>query len=120
MFIHYIKQNKLLIIDIIQNGYYIYEFSIIFFIFSKYIAKSIGENLSENLSSKYSKKLPDHAKKSTIDALKTDAKIIIQKAAEATSDSTGSNFSDKSEGSVSRSAPGTRTQVKHKIQKPNY
>ena len=76
--------------------------------------------MSENLSSKYSKKLPDHAKKSTIDVLKTAAKIIIQKAAEAASDSTGSKFSDERAGSVSRSAPGTTTQVKHKIQKPNY
>ena len=54
--------------------------------------KKIGENTSKILSSKYSpgmlvtpQKLPDHAKQSATDALKTSSKRVNQKTAEATS-----------------------------------
>ena len=46
-------------------------------------AKDIGENISKNASGKYNQKLPDHAKQSANDALKTSSKRVIQNTAEA-------------------------------------
>ena len=48
------------------------------------MGKNTGKNVNKYLSSKYGIKLPDHAKKSSTDAIKTSSKIIIQKKAEAT------------------------------------
>ena len=51
--------------------------------------KDIGKNISKSLSVKYSQKIPDHAKKSATDALKTSSKKVIQKTAKATGDLIG-------------------------------
>ena len=48
------------------------------------MGKNTSKNVSKDLSSKYGIKLPDHAKQSSTDAIKTFSKIIIQKIAEAT------------------------------------
>ena len=53
--------------------------------FAENIGQNIGKNISRNLSNKNSQKLPDHAKQSATDALKTASKRVIQKAAEAAS-----------------------------------
>ena len=47
------------------------------------MSKNIGKNISKNLSGKNSQKLLDHAKQSATDALKTGAKRVTQKTAEA-------------------------------------
>ena len=46
------------------------------------MGRNIGKNIRKNLSSKYSQKLLDHAKQSTLDALKTSSKRVLQKTAE--------------------------------------
>ena len=51
----------------------------VFLSFPKNMVENIGEKVSKNLSCKYSQKLLDHAKKSALDALKTDSKRAIQK-----------------------------------------
>ena len=43
-----------------------------------------AKNIGKSLSNKYSQKLPDSAKKSMRDAIKTVSKRAIQKTAEAT------------------------------------
>ena len=50
--------------------------------FAKNMGRNIGKNIRKNLSSKYSQKLLDHAKQSTLDALKTSSKRVLQKTAE--------------------------------------
>ena len=57
--------------------------------FAKNMVKSIGKNVSKTLSGKYGpgmlaarQKLPDHAKKSATDALKTSSERVTQKTAE--------------------------------------
>ena len=47
---------------------------------------SFAENKVKNLSNKYSQKLLDHAKKTTIDAIKTVSKRGIQKTAKVIGD----------------------------------
>ena len=47
------------------------------------------------MSNNYSQKRLDSAKKSTTDAIKTDSKKSIKKAAEATGDLTGNKIADK-------------------------
>ena len=42
--------------------------------FARNMGKNFGKNISKNLSSKYSQKIPDHAKQSAIDPLKTVSK----------------------------------------------
>ena len=44
-----------------------------FLSFAKNMGKNVGKNISKNSSGKYSQKLPDHAKKSATDALKTSS-----------------------------------------------
>ena len=56
---------------------------------------SFAKNMSTHLSNKYSEKLLDTAKKSTTDAIKTDSKRAIQKAAEATGDLIGNKIAGK-------------------------
>ena len=51
--------------------------------------------MGSNLSNKYSRKLPDSAKTSTIDAIKTASKRAIQKTAQATGDLIGNKIVDK-------------------------
>ena len=58
-------------------------------------SKNICENISKNLSCKYSQKLPDHAKKYTTDALKTNSEKLIQKTTEAAGDLIGNKIADK-------------------------
>ena len=56
---------------------------------------SFAKNMSKNLSSKYGQKLPENAKKSTIDVLKTTWKRAIQQTAEATGYLIGNKIADK-------------------------
>ena len=51
--------------------------------------------VAKNLSNKCSQKLPDTAKKSTADTVKTDSKRAIQKTVEATGGSIGNKIGDK-------------------------
>ena len=61
--------------------------------------KNIGKITSKNVTVKYSQKLVDHAKESTIDALKT-----ASKTAEAAGDLIGNKIAEKIL-KVSRSSP---------------
>ena len=56
---------------------------------------SFEKNMSKILSTKCGQKLFDSAKKSTTDAIKTASKRPIQKTAEVTGDSLGSNIAKK-------------------------
>ena len=56
---------------------------------------SFAKIMGKNLSNKYGQKLPDSAKKSTTDAIKTVSKTAIQKTAEATGDLIGNKIADK-------------------------
>ena len=47
------------------------------------------------MSNKHSQKLLDHAKQSVTDALRTNSKGVIQKAAEATGDLIGNNIANR-------------------------
>ena len=49
-----------------------------FLSFAKNMSKNIGKNVSRNLRGKYNQKVPDHAKESATDALKTTSKKAIQ------------------------------------------
>ena len=51
--------------------------------------------MGKNLCNKYSQKTLDSAKKSTMDAIKTDSKRAIQKTTEATGDLIGNKIADK-------------------------
>ena len=51
--------------------------------------------MDKSLSNKYGKKLLDSAKKSTMDAIKTASKRVIQKTAEATGDLNGNKIADE-------------------------
>ena len=53
------------------------------------MSKIIGKNISKNLSGKFSQKFLDHSKQSTIRALKTTSKRVIQNTAEVTDDLIG-------------------------------
>ena len=55
----------------------------------------LQKNIGKNLSNKYGQKLLNSAKKSAIDAIKTDSKKAIQKTAEATGDLIGNKIADK-------------------------
>ena len=55
----------------------------------------LQKNIGKNLSTKYGQKLLNSAKKSAIDAIKTDSKKAIQKTAEATGDLIGNKIADK-------------------------
>ena len=54
-----------------------------------------AKNMGTHLINKYGQKLIDSAKKSTTDAIKTDSRRAIQKAAEATGDLIGNKIADK-------------------------
>ena len=56
---------------------------------------SFAKNMGTHLSNKYGKKLPDSAKKSTADAIKTASKRAIQKTAEVRGDLIGNKITDK-------------------------
>ena len=56
---------------------------------------SFTKNIGKNLSNTYSQKRIDTAKKSTIDAIKTTPKRVIQKTAEAIADLVGNKIADK-------------------------
>ena len=56
---------------------------------------SFSKNMGNNLSKKYGQKVPDSAKKSTTDAVRTASKREIQKAVEATGDLIGNKSADK-------------------------
>ena len=58
-------------------------------------AIKIDKSKIKNLSGKYSQKLPDHAKQSATDPLKTASKRVIQKTAEATGGLIGTKRADK-------------------------
>ena len=63
---------------------------------------SFAKNMGKSLSNKYVQKLPDSAKKSTTDAIKTASKRAIKKTAEGTGDLIGNKIADKS---VSKKKP---------------
>ena len=63
-----------------------------------------AKNTGKNLSNKYSQKLPDSAKKSTTDTIKTASKRAIQKTAAVTGDLIGNKIADKIT-SVSKKSP---------------
>ena len=65
---------------------------------------SFAENMGKNLRSKYSQKLPDSAKKSTTDAMKTASKRAIQKTAEATGNFIGNKIADEITSALKRSS----------------
>ena len=54
-----------------------------------------AKNMVTRLSNKYSQKLLDTAKQSTIDAIKTASKRVIQKTVEATGDLVGNKITNK-------------------------
>ena len=56
---------------------------------------SFAKSIDKKLSNKYCQKLPDSAKKFTIDAIKTASKRAIQETAEATGDLIGNKIADK-------------------------
>ena len=56
---------------------------------------SFAKNMGKILSNKYGQKIPDSAKKSTADAIKTASKRAIQKTADATGDLIGNKIADK-------------------------
>ena len=66
-----------------------------FLSFAKCIVQSISKNVSKNLSHKYTQTLLDHAKQSTIDALKTTSKRLIQRVLEATGDLIGNKITNR-------------------------
>ena len=59
------------------------------------MVKNIRKNISKNLSGKYGKKILNHAKQSAADALKTNSKRVIQRAAEWTGDLIGNQISTR-------------------------
>ena len=63
--------------------------------FAKNMGKNTMKNISKSLNSKYSRKLLDHAKRSTADAFKTSSKSVIQKTGRATWDIIGNKIADK-------------------------
>ena len=66
-----------------------------FLSFAKCIVQNISKNVSKNLSHKYTQTLLDHAKQSTIDALKTTSKRLIQRVLEATGDLIGNKIANR-------------------------
>ena len=66
-----------------------------FFLLPKIRVKSNGKIISKNLSGKYHQKLPDHAKKSATDVVKTTSKRAIPKTVEATGDLIGNKIVNK-------------------------
>ena len=54
-----------------------------------------AKNMGKSLSNKYDQKLPDSAKKSTTDAIKTTSKRAIKKTEEAIGDLIGNKIADK-------------------------
>ena len=66
-----------------------------FLSFAKCNVQNISKNVSKNLSHKYTQTLLDHAKQSTIDALKTTSKRLIQRVLEATGDLIGNKIANR-------------------------
>ena len=58
----------------VQHRDQIFVKSCVFLPFAKNMGKNIGKNINKHLNSKYSRKLLDHAKQSTTDALKIASK----------------------------------------------
>ena len=56
---------------------------------------SFAKNIGKSLSNKNGQKLLDSVKKSTLDAINTASKRVIQKTAEATGDSNGNKIADR-------------------------
>ena len=73
----------------------IFEKGFRFLSFAKNISKIIDKYISKNLSGKYSQKLPDHAKQSATDVLKTASKEAFQKRAKTTGDLNGNKIVNK-------------------------
>ena len=85
-----------------------------FLSFAKNMGKNIGKNISKTLSSKNSRKLLDHAKKSTTDAFKTSSKGFIQKIAEATGNIKGNKIADKIT-RVSKTSPKNNSETNEEV-----
>ena len=56
---------------------------------------NIGKSISKNVNGKISQKLPDNAKKSVTDKLKTDSKRVIQKTNAPARDLIGNKTANK-------------------------
>ena len=82
-----------------------------FFSFARNMGKIVGKNISKNLSGKYRRKRLDHAKQSTIDAIKpTSKKKEIQKTAEATGYLIANKIADKI-ANVSKTSPQSNSKT---------
>ena len=68
-----------------KHGRYVKGYGFLFF----------GKNICKSVIGKYIQKLPDGAKKSTADAIKTASKRVVQKRAEATVDLFSNEIADK-------------------------
>ena len=66
-----------------------------FLFFDKNMSKNVGNKISKILSGRYNHKLPDHAKQSATDALKSTLKKVIQKTVEETGDLIGNKMVNK-------------------------
>ena len=66
-----------------------------FYLSLKMQVKNIDKIIIKNLSGNNSKRILDHAKQSTTDALKTSSKRVIQKRAEATGDLIGNKLTNR-------------------------
>ena len=74
---------------------------------------SFAKTIGKYSSNKYRKKLLDSAKKSTIDAIKTTSKRVIQKTAEATGDLIGNIIADKITNVLKKSSAELRSTKMH-------
>ena len=72
-----------------------------------------GTKVAKSMSNKNSQKLPDRAKKSTIDAIESVSKREIQKTAEGTGDLIGNKTADKIT-SISKSSKEFHSQMASK------
>ena len=68
-----------------KHGRYVKGYGFLFF----------GKNICKSVIGKYIQKLPDGAKKSTTDAIKTASKRVVQKRVEATVDLFSNEIDDK-------------------------
>ena len=78
-----------------------------------------AENIGKTLSNKYGKKLPDSAKKSTTNSIKTASKRAIPKTAEATGDLIGNKIADKIT-SLSKKSPKELQNDEIEVTKKRY
>ena len=76
--------------------------------FARNMRKNIDKSISKNLNSKYSRKLLDHAKKSSTDALKTAAKKLLIKLRKVHHRKVQTVESEKENAGIDREIPEER------------